>query len=196
VNQLTNIGTNGVSGFIEDLTLVRIPPWWQSPWFIALMLLGLAVLGFVGFQLYVRWHGAGAKRVLEQTADEEPPHLWALRELEDLRRRMGELGPYRFTIECSLVRRRYIEARFKLPIIYQTTREFLGHAQTHTALNEEDRSTLADFLRLCDLVKFARRSASPDELTRMVDDAVAFVKACAKEPTPATAASEKASPTA
>lgn len=178
--QLTNIATNDLARFVEDLTLVKIPPWWQSPWFIVLVLAVLAALVFAGFRLYLRIHRAALATGQAPAVPVEAPHLWALRELEELKRRRGELSPYQFTIECSLVLRRYIEARYKLPIIYQTTREFLGYAQTHTALNESERASLGEYLRLCDLVKFARRGASAAEVTQMVDFAIEFVKAAAK----------------
>jgi hypothetical protein len=179
MNQLTNIATNSLSGFVEDLTLVRIPPWWQSPWFIVLVLVTLAAVVFGSLRLYARVHRGGPTPVQAKPVAGEPPHLWALRELEALKTRQGELGPYRFAIECSGVLRRYIEARFKLPILYQTTREFLGFAQTHTALNDAERGDLGRYLGLCDLVKFAQRGASTEEMTQLVDYAIAFVKRCA-----------------
>jgi hypothetical protein len=178
--QLTNIATNDLARFVEDLTLVKIPPWWQNPWFIVLVLLGFAALVFAGFRFYVRVHRAAPEGGQKPVAPAEAPHVWALRELEELKRRKDELSPYQFTIECSSVLRRYIEARFKLPIIYQTTREFLGYAQTHASLGESERSSLGEYLRRCDLVKVAQRGASDAEVTQMVDFAIEFVKAAAK----------------
>jgi hypothetical protein len=178
---LTNLFTNGVPGFMEDFTLVRIPPWWQSPWFILLVLVLLAVLILWGRGVYLRWQLKASLRPAAPAAPGEPPHLTALRQLEELRRRMDELGHYRLIIECSWVLRRYIEARFSLGIVYQTTREFLGHAQTHAALAAEQRESLGRYLRFCDLVKFARRNASREEMVQLLDYAVAFVKTCTGE---------------
>ena len=180
MNDLTNTATNGVQGFMEDLTLVPIPPWWQSPWFILLLLASLAVLVLAGRRLYFRLHQRKVEPKPELLVPLELPHVIALRQLEALRAKMDELGPYRLTIECSWVLRRYIEARFKLHIVYQTTREFLGHAQTHSALSEEQRKNLGQYLRFCDTVKFARRGASRDEMVQLLDYAVAFVKTCSK----------------
>jgi hypothetical protein len=180
MNYVTNTATNGVQGFIEDLSLVRIPPWWQSPWFILLVLVSLAVLVLAGRRLYIRLHLKKSAAQPEVEVPLELPHVTALRRLEELRARMDELGAYRLTIECSWVLRKYIEARFKLRIVYQTTREFLGHAQTHSALSEEQRQSLGEYLQFCDKVKFARRGANRDEMVQLLDYAVAFVKTCAK----------------
>jgi hypothetical protein len=180
MNALTNIATNSVEGFMEDLSLVRIPPWWQSPWFILVVLASLVVLILAGRRLYIRLHLKVSPPEPETQVPIELPHLIALRRLEELRAKMDELGPYRLTIECSWVLRKYIEARFKLRIVYQTTREFLGHAQTHSALSEEQRQSLGQYLRFCDMVKFARRGASREEMVQLLDYAVAFVKACTK----------------
>ena len=179
-NMAANAATNAVAAFMEDLTLVRIPPWWQSPWFILLFLLSLGVLIFAGRRLYIRLHLKQAEKKEEALPPLELPHLTALRLLEALRAKMDELGPYRLTIECSWVLRKYIEARFTLRIVYQTTREFLRHAQTHAALNEEQRGSLGQYLQFCDKVKFARRGATRDEMVQLLDYAVAFVKTCSK----------------
>jgi hypothetical protein len=180
MNLFTNIATNTVEGFMEDLSLVRIPPWWQSPWFILVALISLAILILAGRRLYIRWRLKPGIPAAPAYAPVELPHLVALRRLEELRAKMDELGPYRLTIECSWVLRKYIEARFKLRIVYQTTREFLGHAHTNSALSEEQRQSLGLYLKFCDLVKFARRGASREEMVQLLDYAVAFVHACAK----------------
>lgn len=180
MNSLTNIATNGVAGFMEDLTLVRIPPWWQSPWFLVLALVVLVALGFVARRLYLRRRRLAPVSPNVASGPSDSPETIALRTLEALRLQMAELGPYRLTIECSLVLRVYIEARFRLAILYQTTREFLDNAQTHSALSEEQRRSLGEYLRFCDLVKFARRGASKDEMVQLVDTAIAFVKTCSQ----------------
>jgi hypothetical protein len=184
MNPVTNVATNGLEGFIEDLSLMRIPPWWESPWFILLVLVSVAVLVLAGRRLYIRLRLKARPTAAEAYVPVELPHVLALRELEALRAKMDELGPYRLTIECSWVLRKYIEARFQLRIVYQTTREFLGHAQTHSALSEEQRQSLGQYLKFCDMVKFARRGASKEEMVQLLDYAVVFVKACAKLASP------------
>jgi hypothetical protein len=176
---ITNVATNVLEAFVEDLHLVRIPPWWQSPWFIVLILVGLAALGLAGRRFYSNWRARTRRGKALTLAPGEAPHLAALRRLAELREQLDQLGGYRLVIECSWVLRSYIEARFRLQVLYQTTREFLGHTQTHSALSGEQRTTLGLYLDFCDLVKFAQRGASRQEMVRLLDYAVAFVQACA-----------------
>lgn len=175
MNTLTNIGTNGVAGFIEDLTLLRIPPWWQSPWFIALVLAALAVLVFAGRKFYVRWRATHFAAKAGANAPKEPAHLVALRRLAELRSKMVHLEAYDFTIECSNVLREYIGDRFQLAIVYQTTREFLETAHANPALNAEQRAKLGDYLHHADRVKFGRHGMSREEMTQAIDYAERFV---------------------
>lgn len=175
MNTLTNIGTNAVPGFIEDLTLVRIPPWWQSPWFIALVLLVLAVLVVFGRKFYVRWRAQQRAAKTEASASKEPAHLVALRRFAELRNKMGQLEAYDFTIECSQVLREYIGDRFQLSIVFQTTREFLETARNHSALNSEQRAKLGDYLHHADRVKFGRHGMSREEMSQAIDYAEQFV---------------------
>jgi hypothetical protein len=174
--------TNSVPGFVEDLTLVPVPPWWQNPWFMAAAALLLACLALAALR-FVRWRRGRAPRpapAAPAALASEPPELWALRRLEELRAQQAELGHYRLTIECSLVLRRFIEARFQLPVLYQTTREFLEHARTSERLAAPHQAGLGQYLHFCDRVKFGRRSMTSDEMNQMVDYAVQFVRLCAE----------------
>jgi len=179
VSALTNISTNSVPGFIEDLTLVRVPPWWQSPWFIALVVALLAIAVFGGVRFYHRWRSRAASRPVVPASPAEPPHLAALERLAALRRRMDEMSPYDFTTECSLILRQYIGARFQIAIIFETTREFLVDAQKNPALSAEHRQKLGDYLHLCDRVKFGRGDMSRDQMRGLIDYGEAFVKVSA-----------------
>lgn len=161
---------------IEDLTLVPVPVWWQSPWFIALVVLALAVAGF-----YVRrwWKNRPQPApVAPSVPPGPPPHLEALRRLAELRARHAKLDAYAVAIECSDILRTYIEARFTLPIRYQTTREFLGAAQAAPELNAEAQSQLGEFLKFFDQLKFARANAPAEKTLGTIDGAEQFVRRC------------------
>lgn len=178
MNNITNIGTNALEGFIEDLTLVRIPPWWQSPWFVLLILAALALLVLAGRRWWLRRKLRVPMPEVKSTPS-ELPHIAALRRLRELRERMAKLAAYEFCTECSLILREYIAVRFKLAIIYQTTREFLEHAQTNPALGPDHREKLGQYLHFADGVKFGRRDMSRDEMGKMIDYAEAFVNSSA-----------------
>jgi hypothetical protein len=161
---------------IEDLTLVPVPVWWQSPWFIALVAFALVVAGF-----FVRrwWKNRPRPTPVAPTVlPGPPPHLEALRRLAELRARHAKLDAYAVAIDCSDILRTYIEARFALPIRYQTTREFLGAAQAAPELNAEAQSQLGEFLKFFDQLKFARANATSEQTLSTIDGAEQFVRRC------------------
>ena len=53
------------TNLIDDLTLVPLPPWWQSPWAIAGFVLALVVLAVLGWLL---------RRLLDQTPSKQWRH--------------------------------------------------------------------------------------------------------------------------
>ena len=161
---------------IEDLTLVPVPVWWQSPWFIALVVVTLAVAGF----FLRRWwkNRPPPVPVAPPMPSGPPPHLEALRRLADLRTRHPKLDAYAVAVDCSDILRTYIEGRFALPIRYQTTREFLGAARAAPELNAEAQSQLGDFLKFFDQLKFARANAPAEQTLATINGAEQFVRRC------------------
>lgn len=161
---------------IEDLTLVPVPVWWQSPWFIALVVLVLGVAGYFAARWWKnRPHPAP---ITPPVPPGPPPHLEALRRLAELRARHAKLDAYAVAIECSDVLRTYIEARFALPIRYQTTREFLGAAQASPELKADAQTQLGEFLKFFDQLKFARANAPAEQTLATIDGAEQFVRRC------------------
>jgi hypothetical protein len=161
---------------IEDLTLVPVPVWWQSPWFIALVLLALTVAGIA----LRRWwtNRPQPVSVAPTVPPGPPPHLEALRRLGELRARHAKVDAYAVGVECSDILRSYIEARFALPIRYQTTREFLGAAQAAPELGADAQAELGGFLKFFDQLKFARASATAEQTLATIDGGEQFVRRC------------------
>jgi len=162
------------TNLIEDLTLVPLPSWWQSPWALLAMAAGLAMLAFVAWAaLRARSRRPVAAAPPAPEPDRTPEFL---ERLEALRARRETLSPHDFGLEGSDILREYIEWRHQLAIRFQTTREFLESAANHAALSPGQREGLGSFLQSCDLVKFARQGATPDEELRLVDAAASFVR--------------------
>ncbi len=162
------------TNLIDDLTLVPLPPWWQSPGAITGFVLALVALVFLVWML---------RRVFrrEIVALSPPPlqpdlHPEFLRRLAELRSRRAQLSAYDLAVGCSDILRDYLEWRFQLAIRFQTTREFLESARQNTALAETQRKALGAFLSFCDLVKFARRGADLAEQDHLLDTAEAFIR--------------------
>lgn len=162
------------TNLIEDLTLIPLPAWWQSPWAIGgFVLLAVALAGLVwGLR---RW--LASRPVPEAVRPPEPDRTPEfLARLESLKGRRDVLSPHDFALECSDVLREFVEWRHRLAIRFQTTREFLEAASNSAALEASQRDALGEYLRFCDLVKFARQGATPDEESRLVETAATFVR--------------------
>jgi hypothetical protein len=161
-------------GIIEDLRLVPVPSWWSNP------LVWIAIVAIVAIAAYLlsRWWKSRLRPLKAQSPPipGPPAHVVALNRLQELRARHARLTAYEVALECSDVLRRYIEARFTLPIRYQTTREFLGAAHAHPDLGAESRKELGDFLEFFDGIKFAQESALPERTSSAIDGAERFVR--------------------
>jgi Domain of unknown function (DUF4381) len=129
---------------------------------ISLWPYGLA-LGFLlaGSLLFVGWRYFHRKH----PRSDPPPEQWALVELSRIESQnlpdAGQVERYHTLI--SGVIRAYLESRFQLPASRQTTPEFLQTLRDSPHLPAARQEVLRDFLKQCDLAKFARADYSPDE---------------------------------
>jgi hypothetical protein len=107
-----------------------------------------------------------------------PPHEQALKRLEEIAEnklwQKGELKRYHSEVTEAV--RAYIEQRFEIPALEQTTDELFGHLR-YVELTEQNRMQLRQLLLLADMVKFAKEQPRPEENERSMQNAVAFVKA-------------------
>ena len=162
------------TNLIDDLTLVPLPPWWQSPWALVGFLLAAIALGWLVL-LVARRVGARRPSGLPPvpTPDLTPEFLHRLAEL---RSRRQQLSAYDLAIACSDILREFLEWRLSLGVTAQTTREFLEAAAAKAELNAAARESLGRYLAFCDLVKFARHGATEPEQANFLDAAEQFVK--------------------
>lgn len=162
------------TNLIEDFTLLPLPEWWESPWVLAALVLGGLVLGVVGYRWWRWWTARQPVRISAAPEPDRTPEFLA--RLAALRARRGQLSAYDLAIACSDLLREYVEWRFRLAIRFQTTREFLEAAVRNAALVPEQREGLGQYLRFCDLVKFARQGATEGELSELLDAAETFLR--------------------
>jgi hypothetical protein len=80
-----------------------------------------------------------------------------------------------FYQRLSAVLRRYIEDRFGLRAPEMTTEEFLTALRSSDALGGKHKGRLAEFLRHCDLVKFAEYPPTAQEVQGTFDVCKAFI---------------------
>ena len=145
-------------------------------WYIALgiALAGICVCG--GFYWYRRKRRAG-----DAAATAPSAHELAYRQLKELlEENLPECGEYKlFFSRISDVVRYYIENRFGLHAPKHTTEEFLLAISQGSEVQflPEHRLLLDDFLRHCDLVKFAEHLPTSEEVHKAVEACKAFIEA-------------------
>jgi hypothetical protein len=110
-----------------------------------------------------------------------------LQQLEATRALMAAGDARAFAAAVSDVVRAYVEVRFNVRATQRTTAEFLRDClgQVGSALQAHEQA-LGEFLRFCDLAKFARWSLDGPEMQGMLASARHFVETTAAPvPTPA-----------
>ena len=132
-----------------------------------LSVLVLSLAGLLAWWFFSRKRSAGPGPT---------PRQRALTELERVEPEISSLSPYQFSIRVSDILRRYVSEEFKIPLTRQTSVEFLSALSDSGSFTEAERSLLAEFLNRCDLIKFARYEATPEDSRRLLEEARQFVK--------------------
>ena len=118
-----------------------------------------------------------------------PPHTIAFRRLDDLlAQHLVQNGQFReFYNAISSILRDYIEQRFAIRAPEQTTEEFLAVLQREPErLAPEHHRLLQQFLAHTDLVKYARATPSPQEISQTIADTRAFITETIEAPIPSS----------
>ena len=118
------------------------------------------------------------KPVLARRVIEIPPHQEAFAKLEKLREeklwQQGKVKEY-YTVLTDIVRF-YIERRFNIRAMEQTSYEILSSFETVKIKNREVIIQLQELLQLADMVKFAKELPPPGENEKNIGNAYAFVR--------------------
>jgi hypothetical protein len=165
----------------EDIRDIRLPRMQGALWLWVALAGGGALAGLAGHLL---WRRHRRRPTLAAT-----PYEQALRGLEATRDLMRPAQSEQFTVALSGILRTYVEQAFHVTTIHRTTEEFLRDlVHSSNAALVLHRAQLADFLRQCDLVKFAGTSLSPEAMESLYRSALAFVRetgAPSHDPVPA-----------
>ncbi len=81
-----------------------------------------------------------------------------------------------FYERISDILRHYIEHRFKLRAPERTTEEFLVELQWTDILSASDKESVGEFLKHCDLVKFAKYNPTSEQIQRTFDLVKDFIE--------------------
>jgi hypothetical protein len=153
----------------EDIRDIRGPKAVSGSWVLPAVLAGAIVVALCAYALRRRRPIGTRRRSL--TLSEQ-----ALERLENTRPLMRPATAREFGIAASEVIRNYIEKRFDVIATQRTTEEFLQTLlQGSNETLARHRSLLEEFLRQCDLVKFAAGSLAVTDMESLFQSARGFV---------------------
>jgi hypothetical protein len=111
-----------------------------------------------------------------------PPHVRAKQKLKDALELISQPKPFCILVSDTL--RSYLEERFRFHAPERTTEEFLHELQATDRLLPDQKESLGEFLKRCDLVKFAQYEPREPELRELHDSAVRLVEETEPAPAP------------
>jgi hypothetical protein len=137
-------------------------------------ILGTLTLAGVVLFVIIRKRRSAARA---QTLKQVPPHETAFNELEAL---VNEHLIEKNEIKCfyqgiSDIFRRYIENRYRINAPELTTDEFLSSLKNHSQFTNRQGEFLNEFLRYCDLVKFAEHQPETGDIQKTFDTCKNFI---------------------
>ncbi|PIW58178.1 MAG: hypothetical protein COW13_05470 [Candidatus Omnitrophica bacterium CG12_big_fil_rev_8_21_14_0_65_50_5] len=83
-----------------------------------------------------------------------------------------------FYVRLSDILRRFLENRFGLQAPEMTTEEFLQSLKSRPQFTDPQKTMLEEFLRRCDLVKFAREKPEVSEARKSLELVKNFIENC------------------
>lgn len=146
---------------------IEIPTGWALVWWIV----GVVA---VAVALYFAWRIWQRRRAEAAIVPVVPPHVRAKQRLQEALALLGQ--PREFCILVSDTIRWYLEERFEFHAPERTTEEFLYELQGTDLLTRDQKESLGEFLKRCDLVKFAKYEPREAELRDLHDSAMRLVE--------------------
>jgi len=143
------------------------------PWAIGFLVVVAAIVVF----LIWRFNRKLVIPFINKEKPKDPCHVIALRELERIKEEKlwQKQQTKRYYSEITNVLRQYIEERFELPALEQTSVEILTSLKNIDVVSGENHSNLARLLSTADLVKFAKMEPMADENEVSMINAIFFV---------------------
>ncbi len=178
--------SSAAAGATNQLRDIKPPLNIPNPWLWAWW--GLGVL-LVATLVFLAWRYWRKRREESQIVPVVPPHVRARQRLQEALALLGQ--PREFCILVSDTVRWYLEESFNFRAPERTTEEFLYELQATTLLTPDQKESLGEFLKRCDLVKFARYEPREAELRDLHDSALRLVQETEPMPMPEDAAANQ-----
>lgn len=152
-----------------------------TPYILGIILIA-AILFFIFY--YIKWKKKNVPLFSKPEKPAEPAHIIALRELDRIKNQklwqQEKLKQYYSEVADTI--RNYIENRFDVPAMEQTSAETLGiFKQRKDLVGDASVDQLQHILSLADLVKFAKYTPLPDDNNLTLMNAYFFVNQTKKE---------------
>jgi hypothetical protein len=187
----SSIPINSSSAAVSTNALRDIKPPVEIPtgWVWAFWVVGALLLAAFGYWAWRYWQKRHAQMAIPPII---PAHVRAKQKLEAALALLGQ--PREFCIMVSDTIRYYLEERFTFRAPERTTEEFLYELRQTELLTPDQKESLGEFLKRCDLVKFARYEPGEPELRDLHDSALRLVEETEPVAEPITAEPVHASP--
>ncbi|MCA8972363.1 MAG: VWA domain-containing protein [Planctomycetes bacterium] len=150
------------------------PPLW--PWIVGAF--GALALGIL-FRFWMRRRRRDLPAVVAPRIPPDQQAFARIRELERMLER-GEIGGERLVVEASATLRKWLEDGLGQASLARTTDEFLDDLRRTTRFSVVQQNRLQDFLRRCDLIKFAGQEPTQVECKDLLGSVRAFVEETAQ----------------
>lgn len=149
--------------------------WLRDNWKLVIgILAAMLVTGGVVYYLLKR---PKKEMVVEEVKPDVPLHVQALQKLEEIKNK--QLWQHdqvkQYYIELSDVVREYLEKRYTIQALEQTSEEIFASLR-NMDIASEDRNLLRQLLVLSDMVKFAKEKPAAHENEKSMENAVTFIK--------------------
>lgn len=142
------------------------------PWFAA----GGGLLLFALF-LFLYYRYRQRQKAKEPETPPRPPHEQAMERLEELRSEEAyqEWEAKAYYTELSDILRHYLEERYLIPALEETTPKILNEL-SFTQIDEEGKGRVRKILRTADMVKFAKQRPEAGKKKEALEEVLAFVE--------------------
>jgi hypothetical protein len=154
---------------------VEIPTGWLWTFWV----IGALLFAALAYWAWRYWQKRRAQAAIVPII---PPHIRAKQKLQEALALLGQ--PREFCIIVSDTIRYYLEERFTFRAPERTTEEFLYELRQTNLLTPDQKESLGEFLKSCDLVKFARYEPGEPELRDLHDSALRLVEETEPVPDP------------
>jgi hypothetical protein len=164
ISRASTVSTNALRDIKPP---VEIP----TGWVWAFWIVGALLVAAIAYFAWRYWQKRQAQMAIIPII---PPHVRAKQKLQEA---LGLLGqPREFCIMVSDTVRYYLEERFTFRAPERTTEEFLYELRQTELLMPDQKESLGEFLKSCDLVKFARYEPGEPELRALHASALRLVE--------------------